>query len=83
MSDSVLAFIAESGRVSMCNDAGYIPRANFYRNYREWCIDEDRKPLGKTKFFTRMEDPLITGMGIRRAVLDGVPIYRGVIECLY
>jgi phage/plasmid-associated DNA primase len=54
----------------------YIRRSDFYREYKEWCNENGRKPFAKGRVLD-----LIThnfGLGITHTKLDGNEIFRGV-----
>ena len=51
-------------------------RSDFYREYKEWCNENGRKPFAKGRVFDLIDHNF--GLGITQTKLDGYDILRGV-----
>ncbi len=52
--DAVAEFLADPEAVRRDDDAS-TPRADVYEGFRQWCKDAERKPVGRRKFYERVE----------------------------
>ena len=71
-SDSVQAFLDER----ICSkEGGRIARSQMFRMYDDYCSDNGRQPLGKSRFFMTMERK-----GYTAGKYQGIIRYRDVAE---
>lgn len=70
--DSVAGFIADACEVDI--DARH-PQPAFFNAYKNWCVESNRKPLGKQKFNRRVEQLVPTATTTK---INGVVHWAGV-----
>ena len=54
----------------------HILRAEFYRQYKNWCNENGRKPFAKGRVVEQIASNI--GLGISHTKLDGYEIFRGI-----
>lgn len=69
--DSVMAFICD--RLEQREDA-WLDRSSTYEAYDEYCRDNGRQPLGKSKFYTEMKRK-----GFQPRKVQGIQKFKGIV----
>lgn len=79
-SNSVVEFLTDREVCRIGKTANHrTRRSDLYINYRQWCRESGRQPIGKSKAYELLETPVVAKLGIRLSEQKGIDYVLGVM----